>query len=103
MRLPCIVFAFTLVTGVVPALGAEKAETPHLEFVTEYVRELGAIEKIRADAEKEQEHSTNEAMLNAIHASMIFQFELRSQITTLKRMHLSGAEYDQIIPTLIRL
>ena len=31
---------------------AAKPETPHLEFVTEYIRELAAVERIRAADEK---------------------------------------------------
>jgi hypothetical protein len=86
------------------AFAGEVPETPHLAFVTEYMRELAAVENIRASAEKEQSHGTrDEKLLSAIHANTLFQLELRSQIGTLKRMHLNNAPYDQIIPDLIRL
>lgn len=100
----CIVFGLTLAAGAAPTLGNEKPETSHLVLVTEYVRELYAIESIRASAEKEQEQATKaEVFLNAIHSSTQFQMELRSQIGILKSMHLNNPRYDQIIPTLIRL
>jgi hypothetical protein len=70
-----------------PAFGADKPETPHLAFVTEYVRELGAIETIRAAGEQEQAAGKqDEAFSNAIHTCTAFQLELGSQIRILKDM-----------------
>jgi hypothetical protein len=86
----CIVFAFTLAAGAAPTCGAEKPETSHLAFVTEYVRELAAIEHIRAAAEQElKQGKESEAFSNAIHTSTLMQLELRSQIDMLKGMRLS--------------
>jgi len=97
-----IFLALTLTAGSVLAFGSDEAETPHLVFVTEYMRELAAIEHIRASAEKDAEHGkVQEKLLSAIHASTLFQLELRSQIGTLKGMHLNAAEYEQVIPGLI--
>jgi hypothetical protein len=42
-----------LVAAGASVFGAETPETPHLAFVTEYVRELAAVEDIRAAAEQE--------------------------------------------------
>jgi hypothetical protein len=37
-----------------------KPETPHLEFVTEYIRELAAVERIRAEGEDENNQDKKE-------------------------------------------
>jgi hypothetical protein len=96
----CIVFALTFAVGSAPTFGAEKPETPHLAFVTEYVRELAAIEDIRASGEKELEQGNkDEALSNGIHASTLIQLELRSQIAVLKGMHLKPP-FDDLIPDL---
>ncbi len=95
-----MVFAFTLVLGAAPTFGAEKPETSHLAFVTEYVRELAAIENIRASAEQELKQGTKDEVFSvAVHSSTLFQLELRSQIRMLRGMHLK-APFDQLIPNL---
>jgi hypothetical protein len=98
--LSSIVFAFTLAVGAAPTFGAEKPETSHLAFVTEYVRELAVIESIRASGEQELKKSTkDEQFSSAIHVSTSIQLELRSQIRMLRGMHLN-APFDQLIPNL---
>src|SRR5260370_40967175 len=80
--------------------GVEKPETSRLAFVTEYIRELTAIENIRASSEQElKEAKDNEKLFNAIHTSTRIQLELRSQIGMLKSMHLN-APFDELIPNL---
>jgi hypothetical protein len=88
-----------LAAGAASALGAETPETSHLAFVTEYVRELAAIEKVRASAEQEVMQATtkDEKLLSAIHGSSRIQVELRFQIDTLKGMHLNDP-FDQLVP-----
>jgi len=84
-----------------PAFGADKPETPHLAFVTEYVRELGAIEIIRAAGEQEQaEGKQAEVFSNAIHTSTLFQLELGSQIRVLKDMILRPP-FDDLTKNLV--
>lgn len=96
--LSCIVFAFVL--AATASFAADKPETPHLEFVTEYIRELAAIENIRASAEREQKGSKErEIFSNTIHASTLLQLELRSQIEVLKDMRLNSP-VDDLIPTI---
>lgn len=96
--------ALLVLAGAALVSGAQKPETPHLAFVTEYIRELSAIENIRASAEREVEQETSEErLMSAIHSSALFKSELRSQVGTLKDMRLNGPDFDQIIPTLIRL
>ena len=98
--IPCTVLMFTLTLGV---LGAEKPETPHLVFVTEYVRQLAAIESIResADLEFKQAATTNgnENFSIMIHTSTLMQLELGSQIGMLKTMRLKDP-FDVLIPNL---
>src|ERR1700686_2730022 len=102
MRLPsCIVFAFTLAaTGAASSFGTEKPETPHLVFVTEYIRELAAFENVRASAEKDQKlGKKSEVFSNGIHASTLIQLELQSQIAMLRDMRLNPP-FDDLIPNI---
>lgn len=81
------------------ARDTKKPETSHLAFVTEYIREMAAIESIRASAEQElkPEDANSEVFSNAIHSSTLFQLELRSQIGMLKGMRLDSP-YDELVP-----
>ena len=66
---------------------AAKPETPHLEFVTEYIRELAAVERIRAAGEEENNQDKKDDKLpfaGAIHTSTLFELELGSQVKMLK-------------------
>jgi hypothetical protein len=74
----------------------KKAESPHLDFVNEFVRELAAIENIRETAQKENNENPNTPMPNMIHSSTLFQLELRSDSRMLKSMHLKEP-YGDII------
>ncbi len=70
-----------------------KTGTPHLEFVTEYVRELAAVERIRAAGEAENNQDKKDGELpfaGAIHTSTLFELELGSQVKVLKGMHLNA-------------
>jgi hypothetical protein len=86
----------------------EQPETPHLAFVTEYVRELSAIEDLRAKGEREtkRDQETKEdqlaTFLGMVHSSTLFQLEIGSQIRTLKQMRLNDP-FDTLIPTITRL
>ena len=96
----CIFAVFGLGAGVASALGAQKPETPHLEFVTEYIRELAAIETIRDSAKEELKEAgddANEKLSSAIHSNTLFQLELQSEIGMLKGMRLNSP-YDALIP-----
>jgi hypothetical protein len=80
---------------------ADQAQA-RLAFVTEYIRELSAIETIRASGEQALSQSTNEEKLtNAIYTSKQMQFELNSQINILKRMHLDPP-FETLIPNIIK-
>jgi len=96
----CIVLVFTLAVAATSTFAAEKSETSHLAFVTEYIRELAAIEHVRASADKElKQGKENEVFSNAIHSSTLMQLELRSQINMLKDMRLKPP-FDELIPNI---
>ncbi len=63
----------------------KKPETPHLEFVTEYIRELAAIQEIRDSAENDQKEDPQTVFPNCIHSSTLMQLELESQVGQLNR------------------
>src|SRR5450755_4299720 len=95
----CVFVAFA--TAVASTFHADKTETSHLTFVTEYIRQLAAIESIRASAEQELKQGTKDDVLpNAIHTSTLVELELRSQITMLKGMRLNPP-FDELIPNLM--
>lgn len=77
----------------------KKPETPHLVFVTEYIRELAAIENIRDSGEKELKENPDSTFPNMIHSSTLFQLELGFQVEMLKGMSLK-APYNQLIPNI---
>jgi hypothetical protein len=79
----------------------QKVETPHLEFVTEFVRELAAMENIRASGEEELKKSTGNAVYSImIHSGTRSQLELRTEIAQLQEMRLEPP-YDELIPMLV--
>lgn len=94
-----ICLAVALAVGAPSTFGVEQPETPHLAFVTEYIRELSAIESIRESGEQELKEDPNSTFSNMIHSSTLFQLELGSQIKMLRGMHLK-APHDQLIPNI---
>src|SRR5713226_9411671 len=95
-----IVFILILTVIAPSTVGVEKPETSHLVFVTEYIRELSAIENIRDSGEQELKHDPNSTFSNMIHSSTLFQLELGSQIRMLRAMRLKPP-FDQLIPNTI--
>ena len=79
-----------------------KPETPHLQFVKEYVRELIEDEDLKMNGEKELDEAPtpNEKFSAGIYVSKSTQLTLRSQTRMLKSMHLNDP-FDDLIPTLI--
>ncbi len=96
-----LALALTLAVGVCSTFAADKPETPRLAFVTEYARELAAIENIRAAGERELKQGTKDAekFATAVHTSTLFQLELRSQIRALEAMRLN-APFDDLVPNI---
>ena len=79
-----------------------RAETPHLVFVKEYVREMISDEDLKTSVQKELAgaKSVNEQLSTGIYFSKSVQLELRSQIGMLKGMRLN-APYDDLTADLI--
>jgi hypothetical protein len=79
-----------------------KPETPHLEFVSEYIRELAAVEEIRSKGEEENNQDKKDDKLpfaGAVHTSTLFELELRSQVKMLKSMRLNDP-FDTVIASI---
>jgi hypothetical protein len=95
-----VVFYLVMTVGVASTFAIEKPETSHLVFVTEYVRELAALENIRDSGEQELKQDPDSTFSNMIHSSTMLQLELGSQIRMLKSMSLK-APYEWLIPSLI--
>jgi hypothetical protein len=77
-------------------------ETPHLEFFTEYIRELAANEHARAAAAQElmAASTLNDKLLDGIHGSTVIQLELRAQMQMLKGMRLDSP-FETLVPNII--
>ena len=99
MKVATAVFTLILTVAAPSTVGVEKPETSHLVFVTEYIRELSAIENIRDSGEQELKEDPNSTFSNMIHSSTLFQLELGSQIRMLRGMHLKDP-HDQLIPNI---
>jgi hypothetical protein len=84
------------------AAKTRKPETPHLEFVKEYIRELTSDEDLLASAEKQLSQVTTpaEQFSTGIYISKSIQLELNFQIGELKTMRLDSP-YETMIPSLI--
>lgn len=79
-----------------------KPETPHLEFVIEYIRELAAVEQIREAGEAENNQDKKDDKLpfsGVVHTSTLFELELGSQVKMLRRMRLNEP-FDLLIPSI---
>jgi hypothetical protein len=70
--------------------------------VTEYIRELAAVERIRAAGEEENKQDTKDGNLpfaGLIHTSTMFELELGSQVEMLRSMRLNPP-FDDLIPNI---
>ncbi len=86
-------WAFLKVIVIVPAFvglttASRAQETSNLTFVSEYIRELGKVERLRSLAMEEMKDESNR-MASCIRSSTRFQLELRSQISMLRGMRLN--------------
>src|ERR1700735_536759 len=94
-----VVLIVILALGSARTFGAERPETPHLVFVTEFVRELAAVEDIRKDGEKELKQDPGSTFSSMIHTGTLYELEIGSEIKTLNGMHLNDP-FDKLIPTI---
>jgi hypothetical protein len=85
-----------------PHVSTPKPETPHLQFVKQFVRELIEDESLKANSEKELSEAKTpyEQFSASIYNSKSTQLELRSEIRILKGMSLKDP-LDFLIPDLI--
>jgi hypothetical protein len=83
---------------------SKSSETPHLRFVTEYVRELAEIEEIRADFDRQMgaRKGAEEAFSISSYSFTRMSLELKSQAAILGRMHLNEP-FDFLIPSLTEM
>lgn len=82
--------------------GRVKPETPPIDFVKEYVRELISDEGLKTTGVKEfgEAKTPNEQLSTSLYVSKSAQLELRSHVRMLKGMRL-GKPFDTLIPDLI--
>jgi hypothetical protein len=70
------------------------SETPQIEFVQEYIRELSHSEAERAAAEKELKQPGANPLGSAIHFATRMELELGTDISMMRQMRLSGEFVD---------
>ena len=88
----CIVAFLVFFTLYFADAKAAQNETSSLQFVTEFIRQLGELERVRENAEKNNE--TGDHIASCIRTSTTFQLTLRAQIDSLSNMHLDGQYRD---------
>ena len=82
------------------ASAATVQETPPLQFVKEYIRELGELERLRAAGEADLKQKDANVIGNGIHYSTRVQLALRADIAMLSDMHLDP-QYQFVTADLI--
>jgi hypothetical protein len=87
-----------LCCAVTPQAGA--ADTPHLAFVHEYIRELGELERIRAGAEVDLKAKGGNVLIDGIHWSTRIQLALRTNIGILGGVHF-GHPFEDLVPQIV--
>jgi hypothetical protein len=67
------------------SVSVRAADNANLQFVTEYVRELGELERLRAAAfdELNADADTSNKMASCVRSSTRFELELRAQVSML--------------------
>jgi hypothetical protein len=70
-------------------ISSQAQETPHIQFVSEYIRQLGKIERIRSLANDELQGDAANRMAGCVRSATRFQLELQSQILMLQSMRLN--------------
>jgi hypothetical protein len=92
----CLLIGFLVIPWTTTAHAADA-----YKFVSEYVRGLGAVEKIRADGEQELKADRQHIFADCIRNSTKFQLELRSSVAMLRKITLK-APVDDLIPNVIQ-
>jgi len=86
-----LIWAIVGVTFFCSSFACRAADTSNLQFVTEYIRELGELERLRSIGFEElnADADTSQKMASCVRGSTRFDLELRSQIGMLRRMQLA--------------
>lgn len=82
------------------AFAATPVDTPHLEFVQEYIRELIEFEELRAAAEVELQQKGGNQLSSMIYTSTRMQMALHGDVHRLSGMRLNPPE-DFLLPAII--
>ena len=77
---------------------SQAQETSHLQFVTEYIRELGKIERLRSQANDELNDGSDK-MAGCVRNATRYQLELQTQISMLRNVRLNPP-FDELAPSL---
>jgi hypothetical protein len=93
---PVIICSFLVLSG-----NSHAQQTPALEVVAEYIRQLGTINEIQELSSKEMAASNNNLM-DAIRGSTRIKLELRRNVLTFKTMTV-GPPFEWLLPSVIDL
>jgi hypothetical protein len=100
MRAYLAVFSI-LLCGSTLALAADQPETRPLDFVSEYIRQLGAVERISAMWRQPASSDDQTEMLsNTIYFTTALQLELNADIRAIKRMRFKPPN-DELLHNLV--
>jgi hypothetical protein len=93
MRPICILasaaaLALTVLAFPLSGHSAEKAQTDPIVFVHEYIRDIGAAEHLRAQAETELTEAGTDRFAAMIHSGTRMSLELRSEVNAFNKMQL---------------
>ena len=88
--LQCFLISTLLVAAEPPKGSTPLPTTPPLEFVSEFVRQLAAIENIRFVGAMEYEKDKDNIFPNMIHTSTAFKLELATQVSLLNDVHFNA-------------
>ena len=81
---------------------AKAEETPHLQFVIEYIREIAEINHLRETAGAELKNTNEDPMMGCIRNMTSLQLEVQSHIAILKGMQLNPP-FETAIPSIVQL
>ena len=68
------------------ATSVQAVETPALQFVTEYIRDFGAIEHIRLEQERELQAPQQNMLATCIRTGNQYRSEITRQVSRMQRM-----------------
>jgi hypothetical protein len=84
----------TAASAAPPRSVAGSTDTPPLQFVENYVRQLATFEDMRDDASKEFDGDKTQAPMDCIHAGTRYDLEVSAAIRMLRNTHLVGVSKD---------